>query len=107
MTDPEMLALYTFLAGWWLVTIVVFTWHTVPARIIRSVPLWLGYSLLALALDIVGLGIMLPLAGFRLWDWRSSRVYPAEKGLPVTGRMRAVTVWRGGWLTWLWGNEED
>jgi hypothetical protein len=62
-------------------------------------PLYLGVSLL---LDLVGLGIILPLA---MWheslpflNMRPSKVYP-------DGRL--VEVWAGGWLTWLWGNEED
>lgn len=107
MTDPEMLALYAFLAGWWLMTVVIFTWPTVSARIVRSIPLWLAYSSVALALDIVGLVLLALLSAAHAWGWRASKVYRAEKGLPETGHMRAVSAWRGSWLTWLWGNEED
>jgi hypothetical protein len=84
----------------------------VPARIVRSLPLWLAYSLVALALDILGLVWMLPACACHAWCVRGSLVYkskPGEGGAARVGQplMRLVTAWRGGWLTWLWGNEED
>jgi hypothetical protein len=86
-----------------------------PARVLlRSLPLWLAYSSVALVLDTVGLVIMVPLAGFQLWHVRGSKVYRQDgrrrdaynrARFPAGGR--PVTAWHGGWLTWLWGNEED
>jgi hypothetical protein len=74
-----------------------------PARVLlRSLLLWLAYSSVALVLDIIGLVIMVPLAAMRAWRLRPSKVYRSDYW-----GMRGVTVWRGGWLTWLWCNEED
>lgn len=64
-------------------------------RILLSLPLWLAYTLVDTVLDIVGLVLipfllLLPSAG------RKSRYFPYP-----------IDVWPGGWLTWIWGNEED
>lgn len=72
------------------------------ARILMSLPLWLAYSSVALVLDIIGLAIMVPLAACHAWHRRGSQVWPMD-----TPYGRSVTTWHGGWLTWLWGNEED
>lgn len=100
MTALDILSVASLLLIWGAVVLLHALWHTTWGRILRSLPLWLGYSLVALVLDIIGLVIMLPLAGFRLWRVRGSKVYRAPM-------VRKVTAWRGGWLTWLWGNEED
>lgn len=54
-------------------------------------------QLVELVAFIVGLFVLLPLAATGAWYTRNSRYFPG----------RAVTVWRGGKLTWIWGNEED
>lgn len=71
-------------------------------RILLSLPLWLAYTLATTVLDLIGLVILLPLSLAGAWDWRYSNVYPRgwRKDMPIAK-------WRGGWLTWLWGNEED
>lgn len=45
----------------------------------------------------VGIVVLIPLAATGAWVTRPSRFFPG----------RAVTAWKGGWLTWCWGNEED
>lgn len=72
-------------------------------RILLSLPLWLAYSAVALVLDAIGLVILLPLSLAHAWKWRPS-MFRQFRGLSG-GEFR--TVWWGGWLTWLWGNEED
>lgn len=67
------------------------------AAILASLVLWPMYLALSLVLDVVGLFLLVPLSLARAWRWRYSRVYAG----------RNMTVWRGGRLTWLWGNEED
>lgn len=60
---------------------------------------WAAYQLLSLLvltpLGMLVLGVMAPL---RLWTRRESYM-PAFPG--------EVWAWRGGWLTAVWGNEED
>jgi hypothetical protein len=61
---------------------------------------WLKFALIqliALVVMVVGWFLLLPLAWFRAWTPRYSLHYPE----------RIVDVWRGGQLTWIWGNEED
>lgn len=111
MTHQELMGLLKLEGAWFALALLIFTWHTVPARVIRSLPLWLGYSLLALALDVIGLVLIALLSACHAWHWDFSRVY-RDDGRPLAdadkGRTgRHVTRWRGGWLTWLWGNEED
>lgn len=50
----------------------------------------------SLAATIVGWFLLLPLSAFKLWHTAPSLHFP-----------RSVTVWNGGYLTWIWGNEED
>lgn len=71
-------------------------------RILLSLPLWLAYTAAALALDVIGLVILLPLSATHAWKSRQSKVYGREFRKPTM-----LMAWRGGWLTWLWGNEED
>lgn len=61
---------------------------------------WLGFALvqlIALAAFLIGVMLLIPLAATHCWTARESRYFAG----------RQVTVWRGGWLTWIWGNEED
>lgn len=62
---------------------------------------WIWYVILQtvtwIALFPTGVILCAVLAYSRLWYTRASRYYPD----------RQVTVWRGGWLTWLWGCEEN
>lgn len=43
---------------------------------------------------------LLLLCGF--YEERDSKYFTENDGTP-----RKILAWRGGWLTWLWGNEED
>lgn len=55
-------------------------------------------QLFGLIVAIIAAIFVLPwLAGFGLWVTRESMYYPEKM----------ITVWRGGWLTWILGNEED
>jgi len=78
--------------------------------ILASLVLWPLYIAVALVLQLVGLVILVPLCLTRAWVHRDSRVYAAD-GTPRSLYPMAlpynVAAWRGGWLTWLWGNEED
>jgi hypothetical protein len=61
---------------------------------------WLWFlciQMIALIAMVIGWVLLIPLSVFRLWRPRKSRIYPD----------RQVLVWRGGWLTWIWGNEEE
>jgi hypothetical protein len=79
--------------------------------ILASLILWPAYVAVFLVLAVLGYAVMFPLALCHLWVWNFSRVYhhggtplhPADVGR--TGRH--ITRWCGGWLTWVWGNEED
>lgn len=71
-------------------------------RILLSLPIWLAYTALEVILDVVGLFVILPLSLLRAWGSRPSRVYGREFPKP-----QLLHAWWGGWLTWLWGNEED
>lgn len=71
-------------------------------RILLSLPLWLGYTVLELALQIIGLPLIAVLALCGAYKWRPSKVWPAGYN-----DRTEVSAWDGGWLTWLWGNEED
>lgn len=67
-------------------------------RLVYAIPMWLAYSSVAAVLWIVGVPLIAILAWRRAWVIRPSKAY-ADK--------RLVRVWRGGWLTWVVGNEED
>ena len=54
-------------------------------------------QLVSAALTIIGWVLLLPLSIGRCWHIRAS----------IEFQGRQVEVWRGGWLTWIWGNEED
>lgn len=61
---------------------------------------WIYFAvvqLVALIATLVGWVILIPLSATRCWIMRESRYFPG----------RQIEVWRGGWLTWIWGNEED
>ncbi len=60
---------------------------------------WIAYQLLAAVLGVAGLVVLIPFAMFQWWEVRPSR-NPQFEG-------RAITAWRWGWLTMLWGNDED
>jgi len=63
---------------------------------------WIWFAivqLVALAFTVVGWLLLIPFAWSRAWVVRRSRVADFDG--------RQVTAWRGGWLTWPWGNEED
>lgn len=83
--------------------------------ILASLVLWPLYLALALTLDVLGLVLLLPLSALRAWRFRGSMAFAAD-GSPLSDNWRTmedadvprhITSWRGGWLTWLWGNEED
>lgn len=64
----------------------------------RTFP-WLWFVLvqiIAFLGSAAGIVFLMPLAACRLWVSRPSKEYPYS-----------VLAWRGGWLTYLWGNEED
>lgn len=67
-------------------------------RIMCSIPLWIAYSSVAAVLWVIGVPLIAVLAWRRAWIVRPSRVYMDR---------RMVLSWRGGWWTWIWGNEED
>ncbi|MDB6085200.1 MAG: hypothetical protein JWN43_3081 [Gammaproteobacteria bacterium] len=61
---------------------------------------WLWFvivQLIELVALILGLIVLLVLAATKCWYIRESRYFPG----------RQITVWRGGYLSWPWGNEED
>jgi hypothetical protein len=60
---------------------------------------WGAWQLLSLVATIVGIPVLLPLAYFGLWETRPGKswLFPGIN----------VAAWRGGWLTFLWDNEED
>src|SRR5690606_23980281 len=68
--------------------------------ILASLILWPLYVGVALTLQLVGLVLLVPLCLFRMWSWRRSYVAQFRPRGPIAAG------W-GGWLTWLWGNEED
>jgi hypothetical protein len=70
---------------------------------LASLILWPLYLCLFLPLAIIGAVILAPLSLFRMHSYRPSR-FEAFRG-PL-GEDK-VAAWWGGWLTWLWGNEED
>lgn len=66
----------------------------------NSVSAWLLFSIIQMIAFVVmlfGILLLLPLCALRYWTIRESRYFPG----------RTIAVWRGGWLTWIWGNEED
>lgn len=72
--------------------------------ILASLVLWPPYIALELVLNIVGLVILAPMSLLRLWKPRRSLAYTSPR---ADHKPDLITVWRGGWLTWLWSNEED
>lgn len=66
--------------------------------ILASLIFWPIYIAVDLALTVIGMVILLPMSLGRAWVFRPSKVWPGS---------RIVDAWRGGWLTWIWGNEED
>ena len=61
---------------------------------------WLYFlciQIVALVLGIIGIPLAAALLLTSAYSMRLSRYFPA----------RVIAVWRGGALTWLWGNEED
>lgn len=66
--------------------------------IIGSLIFWPIYLAVSTALHLIGLVLIALLAGLRLWTFEAPRVWP---------RSLEVRAWKGGLLTWLWGNEED
>ena len=58
--------------------------------------LFIVVQLIAFVCTVVGWVILLPMAALGMWVTRQSYEYP-----------KVVTAWRGGALTFLWGNEED
>lgn len=67
-------------------------------RLAGAVPLWLAYSSVAFVLWILGVPLVFALSRCRAWTPQRSGVYADQ---------RIVQAWRGGWLTWIWGNSED
>lgn len=67
-------------------------------RTALSLPLWVTYSLVSFALTALYLPVIVVLARREAWVARPSKVYSDR---------RMVLAWRGGWLTWFAGNEED
>ncbi len=63
---------------------------------IRYVALFILIQLVSLVLTLVGYPLIAVLALFKLWH-----VYAYLDSAPV------VYEWKGGKLTWLWGNNED
>ena len=58
--------------------------------------MWAFRFLSELTFYVLGFPLVWVLALFKLYRSEPSMYYP-----------RSVLKWRGGWLTWLWGNEED
>lgn len=60
---------------------------------------WVLYQILSLFFTIIGFPVVAVLATLRAWKLRPSKspMFPGH----------AVWAWRGSWLTFIWGNEED
>lgn len=61
---------------------------------------WLWFAvvqLIALLATVIGWILLAPPAALQCWKTRESMYFPTKQ----------IPVWRGGWLTWIWGNEED
>lgn len=71
--------------------------------ILASLILWPVYLAVFLVLSAIGAVILAPLSLLGLYYWRPS-MFPQFRG--TSGEERR-SVWSFGWLTWLWGNEED
>ena len=67
-------------------------------RLVYALPLWIAYSAVSLSLWMIGVPLVFALSRARAWRAVRSRVYADQ---------RQILAWRGGWLTWIWGNEED
>lgn len=71
----------------------------VLTRSVRGWLVWTVFQLVSLVLTIIGWPLLLPLAFLEAWAPRPS------KSSIFAGRN--VNAWVGGWLTWIWCNEED
>jgi len=60
---------------------------------------WIAYQVIGLALMVIGWVLLIPFAALKLW-------YTIPSRNPMFAD-RAITAWRGGWLTLLWGNDEN
>lgn len=58
--------------------------------------MWVARFLAELTFWLVGFPLVFVLAYFKLYKQEKSMFYPYS-----------ILKWKGGWLTWLWGNEED
>lgn len=61
---------------------------------------WLYFAavqIVALVATVIGWVLLIPLAITRCWVLKNSKEYPD----------RVLPQWRGGWLTFIWGNLED
>jgi hypothetical protein len=71
---------------------------TDSSKILLSIPFWLIVEIcIFLPLYAIGALVVPVLAARKAWTLRPSKYY----------RDRSVYVWKGGPLTWIWGNEED
>lgn len=59
---------------------------------------WLLYQLTSLVLTVLGWPLIAVLAALRLWT---------DKAVYWDFKRRIVWAWRGGWLTYVWSNDED
>lgn len=73
--------------------------------ILGSLVFWPLYIAVSLALDVIGLVLLALLSLCHAWKSRPSKV--AQFRTAPKWPNGKVTAWRFGWLTWLWGNEED
>ena len=65
---------------------------------------WILRFLVEAPFWLMGLVIVYVFTKLRLYKYRESMWYTEDKD-PT--KKRIILVWKGGWLTWLWGNEED
>lgn len=71
--------------------------------VLCSLVLWPLYLLVFAVFGVVGWVVLLPLSLCHAWHYRPSKVnqFRCKDGADK------LTAWWGGWLTWVWGNEED
>lgn len=67
------------------------------------ISMWIARLCLEIPLWLIGIPLVWTMAHLKLYYYRPSKYFYQE------GRRfgKPVLVWKGGWLTWLWGNEED
>ena len=60
---------------------------------------WTVYQILSLGVSLSGIPLIALMAAIRLWEVRDGwlNIFPGRK----------VWAWKGGWLTALWGNDEN